>query len=92
MKLECIMCVLPFSKHKTRLFACLDLVSCCLFLCLLYFCIFAFCFLLFTSLGRTGQKKDTTKTQKLRFFQLAQLCSRIVFLNVWDGLKECSFC
>ena len=76
------------------------LFASCGHLSFLLFCFeFLSFFFSFLSKKRPPQKPDTTKTQKSKNAekigqkknQLAQLCSQIVFLNFWGGLKDFSF-
>ena len=65
--------------------------SCFFFVVLFWF----FVFWVFSVLSKMPQKKDTAKTKKnadkWTFFQLSKLCSQLVFLRFWGGLKESKF-
>ena len=94
MKLYCFMSVLStfFFVNKTRWFSCLHLVV------LFLVCCFEFLFSFLSKKAKTDTTKPPPQNQKVQkqknkaVFQLAQLCSQMVFLIFRGGLQHANFC
>ena len=99
MNLYCFVSLLSafFFCNKTKWFSCLHLVVLFPFLLFWFECCFS---LLFQSSQKRTQRNGHGKPpppppkkcrKKAHFFQFAQLCSRIMFLIFWCGLKMRNF-
>ena len=89
----CLCCLLSFFVTRLSGFLVCILWSCFLFCCFGLNVVFL-CF--FSPLKKGHKETDTANPpqkcrKKAQFFQFAQLCSRIMFLIFWCGLKMLNF-